>query len=147
MRLVVLPILLAAISFGQNTQWREMRGDDLRWAQPNFDDSAWRLGRGPLRTPTTAGYVGGVHWYRATYVLPPGFQGEEVAIGMGPLDDAYEVDVEGVLAGGFGKWEPKPVFYKERHLVLPVPPGVIKGEQVHVAIRRWNWKAQTNNML
>ena len=51
--------------------WRFHTGDDPRWADPGFDDSAWDL----LRSDTgwsTQGYknYGGMAWYRFQVILP-----------------------------------------------------------------------------
>jgi len=126
MRGLLLLLSTAALARGQTPQWRVTMGDDARWAEPGFDDSSWPLGPGPSRTLNSAAYVVGVRWYRATFPLSAGLHGEELAIGMGPTDDAYEVYVEGSHIGGFGRWEPDPVFYNERHLVIPVPPELVK---------------------
>ncbi len=56
---------------------------------------------------------------------------------MGPIDEVFEVYVEGVSVGRFGRWEPKPESPFNRNLAFPIPPGLVKGSTVHIALRRW----------
>jgi hypothetical protein len=55
--------------------WRFHTGDDpdgkLGWAQPNFDDSSWKLLRSaqPVAAQCYPGYSG-MAWYRLQVVLP-----------------------------------------------------------------------------
>jgi sigma-B regulation protein RsbU (phosphoserine phosphatase) len=140
LRLILIG-LLAVAAHGQ-TEWREMAGDDPRWAQPGFDDSAWKLTKGPQRTTASEPWISGVRWYRATFPVSPEWKDRSLALGVGPLNHAYEVFIEGIKAGSFGSWEPRPVFYVERDLSFAVAPGAVTGPIAHVAIRRWTWGAR-----
>ena len=132
--------IVAVTSFAQNqiiqvTRWRMQAGDDPACAQPNFDDSQW---------PTidywkmnAYGIPGGTRWYRAIFEVPADFKGQEIAVGMGPLEEVYEVYIDGTLVGRFGTWRPTPRGPFPTHLVFPIPPGVLDGPVGHIAIRQW----------
>src|SRR5215469_11787000 len=54
-----------------NGLWRFHPGDDPRWADPSFNDSAWPLLRGD-KSWSDQGYknMGGYAWYRARVLVP-----------------------------------------------------------------------------
>jgi hypothetical protein len=116
--------------------WRVHAGDDLNWAKPGFDDSSWQSGESPTKEGGLV-FTPGFLWYRTAVSLPPALQGRDLAIGMCPFDEVYELYVEGVSVGRFGHWTPRPESPFDRNLTFPIPPGVIKGQVVHIAIRRW----------
>ncbi len=116
--------------------WRIHEGDDLTWARPDFDNSKWTQTTSPARS-TGLDILRGFHWYRATVELPEQLQGRGLAIGMGGIDEVYELYVEGVSVGRFGRWEPRPASPFDRDLTFAIPPGLIKGSTVHIALRRW----------
>jgi hypothetical protein len=122
--------------------WRIQEGDDLTWARPDFDDSKWTQTTSPARS-TGLDILRGFHWYRVTVELPEQLEGRELAIGMGGIDEVYEVYVEGVSVGRFGRWEPRPASPFDRDLTFAIPPGLIKGSTVHIALRRWVGETST----
>ena len=79
--------------------WKENHGDDPRWASPDFDDSAWTGVTMPRPSRTGAS---GVTWYRIHVRLPEPLPAEPLSLLVGPLFPAYEVFVNGRLAGRFG---------------------------------------------
>jgi phosphoserine phosphatase RsbU/P len=115
--------------------WRVQQGDNPDWAKPDFNDSTWP--QATYFSLTRTDYTGGTHWYRATFSVPADFQQRELAIGMGPLDEVYDVYVEGILVGRFGSWAPAPHAPFPRHLTVPLLPGLFKTPIGHIAIRRW----------
>jgi len=54
-----------------NEMWRFHTGDDMRWAEPGFNDSGWQLlkGEGGWGSQGYKGYSG-YAWYRARVVIP-----------------------------------------------------------------------------
>ena len=42
---LAIPALSAQDEVISLTEWKTHAGDDLRWAAPEFDDSAWESGR------------------------------------------------------------------------------------------------------
>jgi hypothetical protein len=116
--------------------WRIHEGDNLTWARADFDDSKWTQTTSPVRS-SGVDILRGFHWYRTTVELPAQLEGRELAIGMGGIDEVYEVYVEGVPVGRFGRWAPRPASPFDRDLTFAIPPGLIKGSTVHIALRRW----------
>jgi sigma-B regulation protein RsbU (phosphoserine phosphatase) len=122
--------------------WRIHSGDELRWASPAFDDSQWQSVSYPIQQ-SLADHTSSFRWYRTSVVLPPSLQGRDLAIGMGPFDEVWEVYVEGILVGRFGHWTPQPESSFNRNLTLPIPAGTVKAPVVHIAIRRWTGETGT----
>lgn len=123
------------------TNWRAHAGDNPAWAMPGFDDSQWKeipyVKMGELGHVAKWNYWEGTSWYRATFPVPADFKGQELAIGVGPIQEVYDVYVDGVLVGRLGSWKPTPRGPFPRHLAFPIPAGLLKGAVGHVAIRRW----------
>ncbi len=93
--------------------WQFHVGDDLAWASPAYDDSAWQ----PIETGRTweeQGHPGltGFAWYRKRLLLPPGQStGYALALYLPGVDSACEVYWNGVNVGSYGKLPPRPVWY------------------------------------
>ena len=121
--------------------WKFHTGDDPRWAKPDFDDSNWAKG---AYDHINYFDLAGTSWYRATFQAPAGSPSQDLAIGMGPIDQVYDVYVNGVRVGGYGSWVPVPHAPFPRHMVFPLPPGLLKGPIGHIAIRRWRGGAGLN---
>jgi Stage II sporulation protein E (SpoIIE) len=112
--------------------WHFRTGDDLAWAQPEYDDSGWEQLRGDETwgAQTHPGYVG-FAWYRKPIEVAgaPG----PLTILMPPVQDAYEIYWNGTRVGGSGKLPPEAEWAADpRALTFPVPTasGVL-------AVRVW----------
>ena len=95
--------------------WKHQMGDDQRWADPAFDDSAWPS----ARMPEAADQPGdGFSWYRFRVRLPENMPAEPLALMVGAMGNgqAYEVFVNGQRAGVAGEPDGGP-----RGLLLPTP--------------------------
>ena len=137
--------------------WKFHKGDNLEWAQPDFNDSGWSsmdltppsgsydpfLGTGGFVPGWTAlgnrGYSG-YAWYRLKINVQydPGLSEGGLEIKMpDDVDDAYQVFVNGEMLGQFGKFTKSGV---TTYLTLPrtfaLPRG-IKSGQATIAIRVW----------
>jgi hypothetical protein len=137
--------------------WKFHTGDDLRWAQPGFDDSTW--GTMDLTPPdgsvspfdgspgfvpgwTTRGYstYAGYAWYRLQ-VLVQADSGSKPAprlgINMpGDFDDAYQVYVNGRFLGEFGEFGAHGVVsYSSVPRTFPLPAGLDLRQPITLAIR------------
>ncbi len=133
--------------------WKFHTGDNMAWAQPNFDDSAWgtmdltppprsydpELGTGGFVPGWTArGYPGyaGYAWYR----LRVNIQDGQTALALkmpDNFDDAYQVYVNGELVGQFGRFTARGVtMYSAHPSAVPFPANV-RGGLVTIAIRMW----------
>ena len=133
--------------------WKFRTGDDMAWAQPGFDDSAWgtmdltpapgsydpQIGSsGYVPGWTARGYRGysGYAWYR----LRTKIQNGQTALALkmpDNYDDAYEVYVNGQLIGHFGHFTADGVTaYAALPRVFPLPANVRSGPAT-IAIRMW----------
>lgn len=117
------------------TNWRVHAGDNPAWANSNFDDSQWPTI--DYRQIVAHHIPGGTHWYRASFQVPADFAGQGLAIGMGPLEEVYDVYIDGTLVGHYGTWYPIPRGPFPTHVVIPIHSGVLKGPIGHMAIRQW----------
>jgi hypothetical protein len=126
----------ATIALDGNWQFHE--GDDMAWASPDYDDSAWQ----PIQVGRSWEGQGhrnhtGYAWYRRRLVLGQGNAANwTLALYLPDVDSACEVYWNGVKKGAYGKLPPNPVWYgfggaKGQVVVLgPAQPG-------ELAIRVW----------
>jgi hypothetical protein len=115
--------------------WRVHAGDNPAWAKPDWDDSQWtKFDFGQMNS---IGLAAGTSWYRAAFQVPAGFASQNLAIGVGPIDQVYDLYVNGIRVGGYGAWAPAPHAPFPRHMVFPLPPGLLNGRVGRIAIRRW----------
>lgn len=133
--------------------WKFRTGDNMAWAQPDFDDSGW--GTMDLTPPKgsydpyigSSGYLpgwtargnrgySGYAWYRLKINVRDG--GTLVAIKMPDnFDDAYQVYVNGQLIGQFGQFTTHGVtMYNALPRAFPLPANFSSGP-VTIAIRMW----------
>jgi hypothetical protein len=97
--------------------WQFHPGDDLRWASPEFDDSAWaNIQTGKTWEEQGNRSLTGFAWYRRHVVLAPGMPAASAFAlylhsDFDPAcDSACEVYWNGQLVGGIGKLPPRPVW-------------------------------------
>lgn len=150
-----VPIRLGHAIVTLNGPWAFQVGDDLRWAQPGFDDSGWsRVDLTPVPGATDGdvglpnyvpgwtakGHPGyhGYAWYRIRLnVTPPA--GEHLAL-LGPwaVDSAYQVYANGALVGGIGDFSgATPVAHGYHYPLMITLPTQPAGGAVVIAIRVW----------
>ena len=116
--------------FGQafqiNTPWKAQVGDDPRWAQPDFDDSAWQSDNSlPNRD--------GIAWYRLTVRMPD--SSAPYGLWIPNVLKSAEFFANGQKIGTHGsidKW-----YLERRDLVDPMrlPGNVRSGDVLHIAVR------------
>ena len=132
--------------------WKFSAGDNPAWAQPGFDDSSWsemdmtpptsrsHPGRVlPLPGWTARGYPDhtGYAWYRLTIDVLG--SGQQLALKMPghDVDDAYQLFVNGVQIGQFGRFNGRSVIaYNTLPRAFPLPENLTSG-RITVAIRMW----------
>jgi len=150
-------VVLGSSSVELNGPWKFHKGDDMQWAQPDFNDSGWPsmdltppagsydpfLGTSGFMPGWTAlgerGYSG-YAWYRlkVNVQYDPGLSEGGLEIKMpDDVDDAYQVYVNGQLVGEFGHFARNGV---RTYLTLPrafaLSNGIKNGE-VTIAFRVW----------
>src|SRR5579871_2377347 len=103
-------------------------GDDPRWANPAFDDSAWSVAS-QNQWPRPAFYSDGFTWVR--FSVPVRSDTVEplslrVSSPIGTLL-AYDTFVNGMHVGSFGKVPPEPVVEsRSRPAIFDLPSGLTK---------------------
>jgi hypothetical protein len=136
-----------------NGPWKFHTGDDMAWAQPDYNDSAWDKmdltlpassfdpngsSSGWIPGWTSRGYkeLSGYAWYRLRVNIQ---NGQSVLALMMPeqVDDAYQVYVNGQLIGQFGRFTPRGVtFYSTQPRAFSLPETVRNGAAT-IAVRMW----------
>jgi len=117
--------------------WAWHAGDDARFADPAYDDSAWER----LQVPGSWGRQGhddvfGIAWYRLKVHVPPVPKGQLLGVTIGRVNAAYELFVDGVNVGGVGQLPPNPVQEYDRHATYPLAPSESRSE-ITLALRVW----------
>ena len=124
-------VLTCGLAAQELPHWRTQTGDNLSWAAPDFDDSAWQTGRWPelSRLPDPFRIL----WYRASIDIDPSLVGQDLAIALAPFDEVYEVYVEGKLVGTHGSWlDRNHAPFPRQHVFR-----VRSASKLKIAIRRW----------
>ena len=138
------PIVLGKAVVVLNGPWKFHAGDDIRWREPDFDDSQWESvdltpeeGAHDSDVGLT-GYVpgwqvrghrgySGYGWYRARVSIESA-PGEALALSGPPyVDSAYQVFSNGRLVGEFGDFsDPTPTAYGiHRPKLFPLGAGEV----------------------
>lgn len=88
-------------------EWKIELGDNMRWADPNFDDSKWDKIRVP-RPWEDEGYPGydGYAWYRKHFAIDKEMKLSELYLQVGYIDDVCEVYLNGHMVGFEGQFPP-----------------------------------------
>ena len=137
--------------------WRFHIGDDAAWARPDLDDRTWE--EVDLTAPEGAhdedvgfsGYVPGwslrghegytgYAWYRTSITLHAPTGAELALAGPSAVESAYQLFIDGVLAGGsgtFGGRTPTVFSILPRVFPLHIPLGNPAAKTVAIAIRVW----------
>lgn len=87
--------------------WRFEIGDNLRWSDPQFDDSGWEK----IHVPATwedEGFPGydGYAWYRLSFELKGVPENNIYYLRLGKIDDVDETYINGKLVGYEGRFPP-----------------------------------------
>src|SRR6185437_4589572 len=154
----VLHITLGSAFVPLTGPWRFHTGDNMAWADPNFDDSGWgamdlipssglidpNTGvRGYVPGWTARGYSGysGYAWYRIRVAIEgSSAQGASQALAIrmpDEFDDAYQIYVNGRSIGEFGRFTQRGVTYYDNEPVAFSLPANLPTGPVTIAIRMW----------
>lgn len=115
-------IILSALLFFQKTNmqasdleivvslsgyWKFNIGDEMAWAEKDFDDSNWDRLYAPGNWEEQ-GYVGydGYAWYRKRIEIPESRYNNQLILQLGRIDDVNEVYFNGTLVGQTGMFPP-----------------------------------------
>ena len=127
-----------SVSIDLAGSWQFTKGDDLAWADPAFDDSAWSS----IQVPgdgTPFDKYDGFAWYRLTFDLPAEAEGANLVASLGFLDDVDEAYLNGVRIGGSGSLPPnaKSQWFEKRLYPVPASAPVFGGANT-IAVRLYD---------
>lgn len=123
------------------SQWQFAKGDNAQWAVPAFNDSAWQKVTLPeaweVHSDYTEDFVYG--WYRTSFTVPQEWQGQDIQVILGRIDDAEQSFFNGEKIGQTGQFPTdEGGFYSAWSEVrsYTVPASLIKyGKENVIAIR------------
>lgn len=90
------------------------------WAQPLFDDSSWKTISLPRKVQELWPATNGIYWFRKEIDIPSGWEGHDLTLSLGPVDDFDETYWNGEMVG-FGR-----IWSRAREYSIParlVKPG------------------------
>jgi sialate O-acetylesterase len=123
------------ISF--NNSWKFSLGDNLKWADPNFNDNQWST----IQVPSpweNEGYNGynGFAWYRKKVEISDKYLNQNLFLSLGSIDDAAEIYINGVLIGVSGSLPPNYVSAFNKKVWLQLPSKILnKNGKNLIAVR------------
>jgi len=138
-----------------NGPWKFITGDNMQYAQPDYDDSGWEtmdltapLGlhdddvglSGFIPGWTTTGHpdYSGYAWYRLKIPLES-LTANNLALAAPPaVDDAYQLFINGSLSGSAGDFSGTvPIVYSIQPRMFLLPENVKKEKDITIAFRVW----------
>jgi cephalosporin-C deacetylase len=145
---ISLALLLLGVALaipGQNLlkhDWKFTTGDDLTWARPGLDDSAWRTMEGESGWENQGlGTYDGFGWYRQEVLVPASLKQEAEKNGglvlyLGRIDDCDESYWNGEVIGKTGKMPPDYASGYGENRAYSIPADkVLWGEMNTLAVR------------
>ncbi len=97
------------------------------WAQPGFNDSAWRTIVLPRAVQQLWPATNGIFWFRKEVEVPAEWAGKDLTLSLGPVDDFDETYWNGELVG-FGRLWSKPRVYT-------IPARLVRGGKAVICVR------------
>jgi sialate O-acetylesterase len=90
------------------------------WSDPSLDVSGWKRMRLPQYWED-AGLPGfdGVVWFRRTFELPREWEGKDLTLSLGPIDDRDTTFVNGAPVGGLSQWDAPRSYRVAANLLKP----------------------------
>jgi hypothetical protein len=119
-------------------QWRFHPGDDPRWADPAFNDSAWPLLRSD-KTWSDQGYkdMSGYAWYRARVLVPAAEK--PLALYIPNIATKYQVFVDGNPLDQCREEELGGAPVSSPPTVCTLPTQTPQAHAITLAVRVWHW--------
>jgi len=90
----------AANAAARQAWWRAKDSAAAQWADPSFDDTAWK----PVTLPAEFSQMGlrqfeGIVWFRRGFEVPAGWAGKDLELSLGPIDDCDITYINGEQVG------------------------------------------------
>ncbi|MDL2222300.1 9-O-acetylesterase [Parabacteroides sp. OttesenSCG-928-N08] len=104
-------------------------GGKALWASPAFDDSAWEKGDIPnfYKNIPALKRFSGIAWFRYTIDIPAAWEGKELILSLGGIDDNDFTFFNGVVVGETNGWD--------RNRVYKIPGKLVKRGKAVIAVR------------
>ena len=93
-------------------------GKTRGWAEPNFDDRAWRTMSVPNAWQTQGFRANGAAWFRLTLNVPATAAGHDITLNLGAIDDFDTTYFNGEQIGAIGAETPN-YYQVPRHYTVP----------------------------
>lgn len=146
--ILLLAIILALMPDNAKTQqlrelkdlrgrWKFSIGDNMEWAEPNYNDSHWER----IYVPATweeQGFHGydGYAWYRLKIQLPETPENSALYLKLGYIDDVDEVFVNGFRIGLTGQFPPNYTTAYNAYRNYLIPADIINNsKEITIAVR------------
>ena len=104
-----------------------LRAGVATWALPSFDDSSWRDITLPCKVQQLWPGINGIYWYRKTIDIPKAWEGKDLTLSLGPIDDFDETYWDGEMVGKGTVWN-LPRTYT-------IPGNLVKAGKAVICIR------------
>lgn len=119
--------------------WQFHLGDDPAWASPTFDDSAWEqiTADKPWGVQGHDGSIGFAWYRRHLKIYQSAEPNSNLAILMPPVDDAYELFLNGVKIGKLGSLPPHTDWFVGHRQSFALPASFHAGSDCVLAVRVW----------
>ncbi len=118
-------------------KWRFEIGDDLNFAQPDYNDSEWEIIEVPARWENE-GFPGydGFAWYRKSFKITSISDKNHAYVKLGRIDDTDAVYFNGELIGQSGQFPPNYETAWNEKRIYKIPAQLIRMNETNVlAIR------------
>ena len=104
-----------------------LRAGVATWALPSFDDSSWRDITLPCKVQRLWPGINGIYWYRKIVDIPKAWEGKDLTLSLGPIDDFDETYWDGEMVGKGTVWN-LPRTYT-------IPGNLVKGGKAVICLR------------
>ena len=81
-----------------------LRAGVATWALPSFDDSSWKDITLPCKVQQIWQRINGIYWFRKTIDIPKAWEGKDLTLSLGPIDDFDETYWDGEMVGKGTVW-------------------------------------------
>ena len=149
--LIATPHEISSSSWSIDLQdkWKFKTGDDLRWADPGFDDTNWQELHVPIPWGRQGHYAySGMAWYRKKIRIDPEkLRSLYPGITLGFVDSSYEIYAGGYKIGGKGNLPPSPKMEYDRIATFKIPPESFAADgSIVLSLRVWKSPEKDPNL-
>jgi sialate O-acetylesterase len=109
------------------------KGYDKGWAGPDFDDSAWKTMDLPrLWESLPDMIIDGAVWFRRTVSIPEAWEGKDLTLSLGAIDDYDTTYFDGEAIGAIGRETPN---WWATPRVYTIPGGLVRAGRQTISVR------------